>query len=207
VNPAEPKDPREEPVVITDKRKVDRAESERATPSGDEPRGAAPSAGADDALLAERTADLQRLQAEYANYRRRTERDRLLAGELAVSRALTELLPVLDNLDRAEQHGDLTGGLKAVADQLTTIVEKLGLIRFGQVGDPFDPAVHEAVLHEESDAVDRPTSTMIMRPGYKHGDRLLRPAMVGVTDPADPAPADVSFEAVEADADDIVETE
>lgn len=176
----------EEPerVVITDKRKVS---SDPA--SGPRPEAAAEPKPAPDAnaeLLAERTADLQRVQAEYANYRRRAERDRLAAGELAISRVLTDFLPVLDNIDRARQHGDLTGGLKAIADQLDGIFAKLGLVAFGEVGDVFDPAIHEAVLHDESSDVSVPTCTTIMRPGYKHGDRLLRAAMVGVSEPTEP---------------------
>ena len=99
---------------------------------------------------------------------------------------LVDFLPVLDNLDRAEEHGDLTGGLKAIADQLVEIFGKLGLVSFGQVGDPFDPSIHEAVLHDESPDVEVPTCTTVMRPGYKHNDRLLRAAMVGVSDPATP---------------------
>ncbi len=142
-------------------------------------------------LLDERTQDLQRLQAEYANYRKRAERDRLAAGELATGRVLSELLPVLDDLERARAHGDLTGALKAVADKLDATFAKLGLLAFGEVGDPFDPAIHEAVLHDESDAVTVPTCTTVMRPGYRHRDRLLRAAMVGVSEPAAAgAPAD-----------------
>ena len=181
-------DPEREPVVITDKRKVDRGGGESAAPAGPaaphEPAiepGQVPMVEA--ALLEERTADLQRLQAEYANYRKRADRERLAAGELATGRVLADFLPVLDNLDRARAHGDLTGGLKAIGDQLDAIFSKLGLVSFGEVGDPFDPSIHEAVLHDESDAVDVPTCTTVMRPGYKHGDRLLRAAMVGVTDP------------------------
>lgn len=174
-----------EPVVIHDKRRIDRggAGNPAAAPAS------APSAPAPDEnakLLAERTADLQRLQAEYANYRKRAERERLAAGEGAVSRVLGDFLPVLDNLDRARAHGDLTGGLKAIADQLDTIFAKLGLVAFGEVGDPFDPSIHEAVLHDESDDVDVPTCTTVMRPGYKHNSRLLRAAMVGVSDPTSP---------------------
>jgi molecular chaperone GrpE len=183
----------EEPVVITDKRKVDRgADAASATSAPEEGAEVAeapePDLDENAKLLAERTADLQRLQAEYANYRKRSERERQAAGELAISRVLVDFLPVLDNLDRAEQHGDLTGGLKAVAEQLSGIFDKLGLVSYGQVGDPFDPSIHEAVLHDESDEVDEPTCTTVMRPGYKHNDRLLRPAMVGVSDPAAPAP-------------------
>src|SRR5579875_3781346 len=172
-----------EPVVITDKRRIDRA----GAASGTTPEVAAladeqqPDENA--RLLAERTADLQRLQAEYANYRKRAERERLAAGEAATGRVLLDFLPVLDNLDRAAAHGDLTGGLKAIADQLSEIFTKLGLISFGAVGDPFDPAIHEAVLHNTSPDVTEPTCTTVMRPGYMHNDRLLRPAMVGVSDP------------------------
>ncbi len=127
------------------------------------------------------------MQAEYANYRKRADRERQAAGEVAIGAAcLRSLLPVLDNLDRAREHGDLTGGLKAVADQLDDVFAKLGLSAFGSVGDPFDPTFHEAVLHNESEDVDEPTVTTLMRAGYKHGDRLLRPAMVGVTDPSAP---------------------
>jgi molecular chaperone GrpE len=104
---------------------------------------------------------------------------------------LASLLPVLDDIDRAREHGDLTGAFKAVADQLEAVLAKHGLVGFGEAGDPFDPSVHEAVMHAESDEVDRPTATAVMRRGYRHGERLLRPAMVGVTDPAaPPAPAE-----------------
>ncbi|MEP7180432.1 MAG: nucleotide exchange factor GrpE, partial [Pseudonocardiales bacterium] len=133
--------------------------------------------------------DLQRVQAEYANYRKRADRDRLAAGDVAVSRVLTELLPILDDIDRARSHDDLSGALKAVADHLDNIFGKLGLQSFGEVGDPFDPAIHEAVLHTESDDVTEPTCTTVMRRGYQHGHRLLRPAMVGVTEPAAPTTA------------------
>jgi molecular chaperone GrpE len=171
-----------EPVIIHDKRRIDRGGASAAPAEAP----AAPALDENAALLAERTADLQRLQAEYANYRKRADRERLAAGEAAVSRVLGDFLPVLDNLDRARAHGDLTGGLKAVADQLDTIFAKLGLVAFGEVGDPFDPSVHEAVMHNESDEVDVPTCTTVLRPGYKHNDRLLRAAMVGVSDPPSP---------------------
>jgi molecular chaperone GrpE len=190
-----------ERVVIRDNRKIDPAtgEARKVVPEAEADPSAAGAAdesildAATVALLAERTADLQRVQAEYANYRKRADRERLAAGEVAVSGVLAMLLPVLDNLDRAREHGDLTGGLKAVADQLDEIVTRLGLAAFGEVGEPFDPARHEAVLHSEADDVSEPTVTMLMRPGYRHGDRLIRAAMVGVTDPATPA---VTTEAV-----------
>jgi molecular chaperone GrpE len=191
----------QEPVVIRDNRKIDPltgearkpAASTEATPSADLPGEATADEAILDAataaLLAERTADLQRVQAEYANYRKRADRERAAAGDVAISSVLSALLPVLDNLDRAREHGDLTGALKAVADQLDSVFERLGLEAFGAVGDPFDPAIHEAVLHDESDEVTVPTATTVMRPGYMHGERLLRPAMVGVSDPVNPPPA------------------
>ena len=112
------------------------------------------------------------------------EPDRVVVGELAAGRVIADLLPVLDDIDRARAHGDLTGAFKAVADQLDTVLAKHGLVAFGEVGDRFDPARHEAVMHEESPEVTEPTATTVLRRGYKQGDRLLRPAMVGVTDPA-----------------------
>jgi molecular chaperone GrpE len=188
-NPDEP-----DRVVIRDKRKIDpvtgaaRVVGPDDADTSSEPVDSTESAevSALRTAVAERTADLQRVQAEYANYRKRADRDRLAAGDVAISRVLAEMLPVLDDIDRARTHGDLTGALKAVADHLDGIFGKLGLQAFGEVGDPFDPAIHEAVLHAESDDVTAPTATTVMRRGYQHGERLLRPAMVGVTEPATP---------------------
>jgi molecular chaperone GrpE len=129
------------------------------------------------------TADLQRLQAEYANYKKRVERDRSLAHELAISSVLIELLPVLDDIERAQSHGELTGGFKAVADQIATTTERIGLTKYGQEGDIFDPQIHEALLHDTSADVTTSTATKILQPGYKFKERILRPARVGVTDP------------------------
>ena len=129
------------------------------------------------------TADLQRLQAEYANYKKRVERDRSLAHELAISSVLIELLPVLDDIERAQSHGELTGGFKAVADQIATTTERIGLTKYGQEGDLFDPQIHEALLHDTSSNVTTSTATKILQPGYKYKERILRPARVGVTDP------------------------
>jgi molecular chaperone GrpE len=129
------------------------------------------------------TADLQRLQAEYANYKKRVERDRSLAHELAISSVLIELLPVLDDIERAQSHGELTGGFKAVADQIASATERIGLIKYGQEGDAFDPQIHEALLHDTSADVTTSTATKILQPGYKFKERILRPARVGVTDP------------------------
>ena len=129
------------------------------------------------------TADLQRLQAEYANYRKRVERDRAVAHESAVGAVLTELLALLDDVDRAEQHGELTGGFKAVADQLNSITSRIGLEKYGTEGEAFDPQIHEALMHDESADVAVPTASKILQPGYKYKERILRPARVAVTDP------------------------
>jgi molecular chaperone GrpE len=133
--------------------------------------------------LDERTADLQRVTAEYANYRKRVERDRTVAAEQAVAMVLASLLPVLDDIDRARDHGDLTGPFASVAEQFQTVVSKFGLTAFGAKGDPFDPKRHEAVAHQTSADVTEPTCIDVMRRGYLLGERLLRPAMVAVADP------------------------
>jgi molecular chaperone GrpE len=129
------------------------------------------------------TADLQRLQAEYANYRKRVERDRALSHELAIGAVLTELLATLDDIDRAADHNELTGGFKAVADQLAAITTRFGLEKYGTEGEPFDPQIHEALLHDTSADVAIPTASKILQPGYKYKERILRPARVAVTDP------------------------
>jgi molecular chaperone GrpE len=129
------------------------------------------------------TADLQRLQAEYANYRKRVERDRAVAHELAIGSVLTELLATLDDIDRASEHNELTGGFKAVADQLTAITTRIGLEKYGTAGDAFDPQIHEALLHDTSSDVAVSTASKILQPGYKYRERILRPARVAVTEP------------------------
>jgi molecular chaperone GrpE len=129
------------------------------------------------------TADLQRLQAEYANYRKRVERDRAVAHELAIGSVLTELLATLDDIDRASEHNELTGGFKAVADQLAAIATRIGLEKYGTAGDAFDPQIHEALLHDTSSDVAISTASKILQPGYKYKERILRPARVAVTEP------------------------
>ena len=129
------------------------------------------------------TADLQRLQAEYANYRKRVERDRAVAHELAIGSVLTELLATLDDIDRAADHNELTGGFKAVADQLAAITTRFGLEKYGTEGEEFDPQIHEALLHDTSADVKVSTASKILQPGYKYKERILRPARVAVTDP------------------------
>jgi len=135
------------------------------------------------AELDERTKDLQRVSAEFANYRKRVDRDKGLVVEQATGVVLAALLPVLDDLDRARDHGDLVGPFSAVADQLTTALGKFGLSPFGEKGDAFDPTRHEAVAHLTSAEVTEPTCIDVMRRGYLLGDRLLRPALVAVADP------------------------
>jgi molecular chaperone GrpE len=134
--------------------------------------------------LAERTADLQRLQAEYANYRKRVDRDRAAVREYAVAGALTELLPALDAISQAREHGELSGGFKSVADSLQAALGKLGLVSYGQRGDVFDPKIHEALTHSYSPDVTEDTCVEIFQPGYKVGERILRPARVAVAEPA-----------------------
>ena len=129
------------------------------------------------------TEDLQRLQADYSNYRKRVDRDRAVAHELAVASVLNELLPILDDLDRARTHGELEAGFKSVADQIENAVAKIGLIKFGEAGTPFDPQIHEALMHLTSNEVSEVTATEILQKGYKYKDRVLRPARVTVTDP------------------------
>ena len=137
-----------------------------------------------EAQLAERTADLQRLQAEYANYRKRVDRDRGAVREQAVAATLAGLLPVLDAIDQAREHGELSGGFKSVADSLQAALGRLGLVTYGEKGDPFDPKIHEALTHSYSSDVAEDTCVEILQPGYKVGERILRPARVAVAEPA-----------------------
>jgi molecular chaperone GrpE len=154
---------------------------EETTPVVDEVVEAAPDQEIDP--VAALTSDLQRLQAEYANYRKRVERDRTVAHELAIGSVLTELLATLDDIDRAADHNELSGGFKAVADQLAAITNRIGLEKYGTEGEPFDPQIHEALLHDTSADVAVATASKILQPGYKYKERILRPARVAVTDP------------------------
>ncbi|MFD8243721.1 nucleotide exchange factor GrpE [Nocardia sp. NPDC059691] len=185
-----------EPITFVDNRKIDPETGDVRQQAADNGAAAAqaPQVGEgvdidnDDALadtisgeLAERTADLQRLTAEYANYRRRVERDRKAVIDNAKASVVTELLGVLDDLDRARAHGDLESGpLRSVADKLSAALLKQGLEEFGSEGEPFDPTLHEAVQHEGSG--HDPVIGIVMRKGYRFGDRVLRHALVGVTD-------------------------
>jgi molecular chaperone GrpE len=179
-------------VVVRDRRRIDPETGEVRAPSADDTAdGEAapePAAAEDDAQaelksqLAERTADLQRLTAEYANYRKRVERDRESVVASGKAGLVGELLSVLDDVERAEAHGDLTGAFKSVADKLVAVLQRAGLEPFGTDGEPFDPSVHEAVQHDTSPAVTGPTVTAVFRRGYRFADRVLRAAMVAVTD-------------------------
>ncbi|AFM15233.1 molecular chaperone GrpE (heat shock protein) [Mycolicibacterium chubuense NBB4] len=173
-----------EPITVTDKRRIDPATGEvRAPAAGPAPSGPAPEAGGapDSAEVDELKATLQRVKAEYDNYRKRTLRDQQMIAERAKAAAVMQLLPVLDDLDRARNHGDLESGpLKSVADKLATALEGLGLSGFGEEGDEFDPALHEAVQHEGEGT--HPIVGTVMRRGYKVGDQVVRHAMVGVVD-------------------------
>ncbi|MGA5350178.1 nucleotide exchange factor GrpE [Streptomyces griseoincarnatus] len=158
---------------------------EEAAPAGDTEPNAALVAQLDQtrSALNERTADLQRLQAEFQNYRRRVERDRAAVKETAVANLLTEVLPVLDDIGRAREHGELVGGFKSVAESLETTVAKLGLQQFGKEGEPFDPTIHEALMHSYAPDVTETTCVAILQPGYRIGERTIRPARVAVAEP------------------------
>ena len=181
-----------EPVIVTDKRRVDPATGEireQATepaPSGPAPEAAAAAAAQRaDASASEEVTELkstlQRVKAEYDNYRKRSLRDQQLAAERTKAAVVAQLLPVLDDLDRARSHGDLESGpLKSVADKLATALEGLGLSGFGDEGDEFDPVLHEAVQHEGDGT--HPVVGTVMRRGYKVGDQVVRHALVGVVD-------------------------
>ncbi|WP_123027989.1 nucleotide exchange factor GrpE [Mycolicibacterium stellerae] len=176
-----------EPVTITDKRRVDPETGEvRDQATGPAPSGPAPGPFAGETpeeagKAAELLADLQRVQADFANYRKRALRDQQLIADRAKAGVIAQLLGVLDDLDRARSHGDLESGpLKSVADKLVTALEGLGLSGFGAEGDEFDPALHEAVQHEGEGT--HPIVGTVMRRGYKVGDHVVRHALVGVVD-------------------------
>lgn len=192
----------EEPVTVTDKRRIDPQTGEVREASGPAPSGPAPGAagaGGEQAdKVAELTADLQRVQADFANYRKRALRDQQVAGERAKAVVVSQLLTVLDDLDRARTHGDLeTGPLKSVADKLTAALAGLGLTAFGAEGDEFDPSLHEAVQHEGEGS--KPVLGNVMRQGYRLGDQVLRHALVGVVDTVPDGSAEAAGQAQKAD--------
>jgi molecular chaperone GrpE len=185
--------------VIRDRRRFDPTTGEVRAGAADEAAPAAPPTPdavgglvADlEAQLAERTSDLQRLQAEYANYRRRVDRDRQAVGEAALASVFANLLPVLDDIDRARAHGEVVDGFARVADGLEATLTKLGLERFGDAGESFDPTLHEALTHGFSADVAEPVCAEVFQPGYRVGERVLRPARVAVLEPtAGPSPSE-----------------
>ncbi len=197
-------------VRFTDKRRIDPETGEVRHPAADhvgEPSGdpltgapgdlgdtgnAAPPVGetveldAAQAMAAERLEDLQRVQAEYVNYRRRVDRDRALAHELAVAGVVEALLPVLDEVELARQHGELADGpFASIAEKLEQTLARFGWERYGVADEPFDPTVHEALMHTESPEVTEPTVTQVLQPGHRVGDRIIRAARVAVAAPED----------------------
>ncbi|WP_322778236.1 nucleotide exchange factor GrpE [Frankia sp. Cas4] len=208
----------DEPVIVRDKRRIDpesgqvrgdaiRVETKAtgdAAAAAASPAGAASVGAATDGgelleslrqQVVERTADLQRLKAEFDNYRRRVERDRQVMAEQATGKLLAVLLPTLDDIGRARDHGDLEGPFKAVAESLESALETAGLERFGSQGDEFDPLIHDALMHTYSSQVTRSTCVDVFRAGYRHAGRVLRPAQVSVAEPAPDADADADADA------------
>ncbi|WP_328350443.1 nucleotide exchange factor GrpE [Mycobacterium sp. NBC_00419] len=191
----------DEPVTFTDKRRIDPLTGEVRESSAPAPSGpgtgdaggqersdsgfrSGPAGGELADKVAELTSDLQRVQADFANYRKRALRDQQVAGERAKAVVVSQLLTVLDDLDRARSHGDLDAGpLKSVADKLVSALTGLGLTAFGAEGDEFDPSLHEAVQHEGEGS--KPVIGTVMRQGYTLGDQVLRHALVGVVDTVD----------------------
>lgn len=172
----------QEPEIrVTDKRRIDpeTGQPREQAAGGADQAPPAPPAEPQDSQVAELTADLQRVTAEYANYRKRVERDRQANNDLAMAAVVNELLPLLDDLGRAKEHGEYEGALKSIGDQLEATTGKLGLEPFGAVGDVFDPTIHEAMTHSEGDS-DEPTVTTVFAVGYMFRGRVLRPARVGV---------------------------
>lgn len=188
-NPGHEEEQAGEGVRVSDKRRIDPETFEvRESAVRDEALAAEDAAASAlegdvagvEAKVAELTADLQRVHAEYANYRKRVERDRVAMQEMAVAGAINELLPVLDDIERAREHGELEGAFRTVGEAFEAALTRLGLERFGASGEEFDPTVHEALTSEENDAVSVPTVTTVYQPGYRFAGRVLRPARVAV---------------------------
>jgi molecular chaperone GrpE len=175
----------QEPVTVTDKRRIDPNTGEvrepTSGPAPSAPAPEAPAAAVDSDEVADLKSTLQRVKAEYDNYRKRSVRQEQAAADRAKAGVVSQFIPVLDDLDRARNHGDLeTGPLKSVADKLATALEGVGLTSFGAEGDPFDPSLHEAVQHEGDGS--NPVIGNVMRQGYRLGEQVLRHALVGVVD-------------------------
>ena len=175
--PVGPEGPYDEQHVGPDSTPADATEADGQVPSPED------EAREMDARVAELTADLQRLQAEYLNYKRRVDRDRDLVVQNAKLSVLTALLPALDDVDRAREHEELSGGFKAVAESLERVVAGAGLEKFGAQGDEFDPRLHEALMHGHSAEVTTTVCDKVFQAGYRMGDRIVRAAKVTVLDP------------------------
>ena len=178
--------------VIRDNRRVDPATGEPRVPDSAARPAPGPTAEPtdDDELAAareladERLGDLQRLGAEFANYRKRVDRDRALEYARGVADVLDALVPVLDDLDAARRHGELTGPFAAIAEKLEgALAQRFGLARYGEPGEVFDPTVHEALLHSTAEGVEESEVSMVLQPGYRVGEKILRAARVAVVGP------------------------
>jgi molecular chaperone GrpE len=171
-----------EGVKISDKRRIDPQTGQPRDESAANQNSGDASAETPD-KVSELTADLQRITAEYANYRKRVDRDRELIRDMSTSVALEQLIPILDDISRAREHGDLTGTFSTVADALSTVTKRLGLVEFGKVDEDFDPSIHEALSTMEDDSVQSQKVGTVAQVGYKVGERILRPARVIVKQP------------------------
>lgn len=177
---------REDGVRVTDKRRIDpdtfevRQATEPGAPETDDAAIVEDDIDEVQAKVAELTSDLQRVHAEYANYRKRVDRDRELIREIAVGSVLIDLLAVLDDVNRAREHGELEGAFRTVGEALEASVAKIGLEPFGGAGEPFDPAIHEALTSEAREDITEPTVIAVYQPGYRYAGRVLRPARVAV---------------------------
>ena len=171
-----------EGVKISDKRRIDPQTGQPRHESAAEQISGETTVETPD-KVSELTADLQRITAEYANYRKRVDRDRELIRDMSTSVALEQLIPILDDISRAREHGDLTGTFSTVADALSTVTKRLGLVEFGKVDENFDPSIHEALTTQEDESVDSQKVATVAQVGYKVGERILRPARVVVKQP------------------------
>ncbi|WP_426309735.1 nucleotide exchange factor GrpE [Cellulosimicrobium sp. E-16] len=200
--------PEDKPFHFTDKRKVDPeaggpregadAGSSAGGSAGDDAERdplagldfePSDEAGVDAAVLAakaeaaEHLDALQRERASFTNYRNRSLRDQEAARTKGIEDVLTALLPVLDDIDRARQHGELSGPFAAIAEKLDASLEKFGIERYGKVGEEFDPTVHEALMHQADPEATATTVNLVIEPGYRIGDRVVRAARVSVVGP------------------------
>lgn len=157
--------------------------------------------------VAERTADLQRLQAEYVNYKRRVDRDRELTRQIGTEAVLRDLMDTLDNISAARAHDELSGGFKSVADILEKVTTRYGLVAFGEAGDPFDPQIHEALMQTSAEGITGPTCVQVLQVGYKVKDKVLRPARVAVAEPDVDAPAPAASETVDSEPQSVTDPE